>query len=136
MAKSIPTHAVKAVITNEHGAILFLQRNGAARADGKSNWDLAGGLVEEGEGDEEALAREVEEELGVKAKIGRRLGEWTFFRPHDGQTVAVTNYEVTLPASDDGLTLSNEHTAAKFIERADLPKLDVKDSSIFAALGE
>ena len=137
MNKSIPAHAVKAVITNARGDILFLQRDGKARADGKSNWDLPGGLVEEGEDDKSALAREVEEELSVTASVGEKLGEWTFFRPFDGKTVAVTNYEVNLDTDNTSdLTLSDEHTAAKFVARAALSELDVKDQSIFEALGD
>ncbi len=136
MEKVIPTHAVKAVITNEQGDILFLQRDGKARADGKSNWDLPGGLVEEGEEDAVALEREVEEELARKARVGRELGKWSFFRPFDGSTVEVTNYSVTLDTENaDDLTLSDEHTAAKFVSRAALPELDVKDQSILEALG-
>jgi len=137
MQKVIPTHAVKAVITNEHGDILFLQRDGKARADGKSNWDLPGGLVEAGEDDAVALAREVEEELGRKAQVGPELGKWTFFRPLDGKTVEVTNYAVTLDAHGiDKLTLSDEHTAARFVPRTALAELEVKDPSILGALGQ
>lgn len=132
----MPTHAVKAVITNGE-SILFLQRDGRARADGKSNWDLPGGLVEDGEEDVVALEREVEEELGRKGKVERKLGKWTFFRPFDGQIVEVTNYSVTLDVGSlDELALSDEHTAARFVNRADLSNLDVKDPSILQALGE
>lgn len=137
MRKVIPTHAVKAVIKNDQGDILFLQRDGKARADGKSNWDLPGGLVEDGEEKVGALEREVEEELGRKGKVGRELGKWTFFRPFDNQTVEVTNYSVTLDTDSlDELDLSDEHTAARFVNRADLSNLDVKDPSILQALGE
>jgi 8-oxo-dGTP diphosphatase len=137
MEKIIPTHAVKAVITNEQGDILFLQRDGRARADGRSNWDLPGGLVEEGENDRVALEREVEEELKRKSKVEQELGRWAFFRPFDGQTVEVTNYAVTLLDADtSNLTLSDEHTAARFVSGAELPTLDVKDPSIFNALGK
>jgi 8-oxo-dGTP diphosphatase len=137
MEKVIPTHAVKAVITNDQGDILFLQRDGKARADGKSNWDLPGGLVEDGEDDVAALGREVAEELGAKAVVGEKLGEWTFFRPFDGQTVTVSNYAVELGTSNvDQLTLSDEHTAAKYVGRTALQDLEVKDPSIFEALGQ
>ena len=70
MERTVPTHAVKAVIKNAHGDILFLQRNAKGRADMKSNWDLPGGLVEEDEDDQTALAREIVEELKRKAKVG------------------------------------------------------------------
>lgn len=137
MEKVIPTHAVKAVITSDKGDILFLQRDGKARADGKSNWDLPGGLVDPGEDDASALAREVEEELHRKATVGQELGRWTFFRPFDGKTVEVTNYAVTLDTNNiDELTLSDEHTAAQFVARSALSELDVKDPSILEALGE
>lgn len=124
------------MITNEEGGILFLRRDGKARADGKSNWDLPGGLVEESEDDATALEREVEEELKRKARVGQELGKWAFFRPFDGKTVDVTNYAVTLDTANiDDLTLSDEHTAAKFVSRATLPQLEVKDPSILRALG-
>jgi len=137
MEKAIPTHAVKAVIINKEGAILFLQRDGKARADGKSNWDLPGGLVEVGEDDALALEREVEEELKRKATVGRELGKWTFFRPFDGKTVEVTNYAVTLDTDEiDESALSDEHIALRFVARSALSELDVKDPSIHRALGE
>jgi len=133
---SIPRRAVKAVITNAQGDILFLQRNGKARVDGKCNWDLPGGLIESGEDDAIALEREVKEEVGQKARVGRALGTWTFFRQFDRKTVTVTNYAVTLETYNlDDLKLSKEHIAAQFVRRSALPRLDVKDPSIFVALG-
>lgn len=137
MERNIPTHAVKAIITNKQRDILFLQRNAKGRADGKSNWDLPGGLVDEGEDDATALTREIEEELGRKAEIGQEQGRWTFFRPFDSQTVAVTNYAATLDSNAiEDLTLSDEHVGAKWVSRADLSELEVKDPSILTALGE
>lgn len=128
----IPKHAVKAVITNELGEILFLQRNAAGRADMKSSWDLPGGLVEPDEDDETALVREVLEETGRAAKIGRELGRWSFYRPFDGQTVDVTNYEAELLKGE--VVLSDEHVALQWVKRAELVDLEVKDKSILAAL--
>ena len=44
-------------------------------------WELAGGKVEAGETDAEALVREVREELGVTVALGRRVGgEWPLGR--------------------------------------------------------
>lgn len=137
MTTTIPTHAAKAVITNERGDILFLQRNAAGRADMRANWDLPGGLVEAGEDDTTALAREMVEELGRRASgIGETLGTWSFHRPFDGATVAVTNYPVSIETMGE-LSLSEEHTAAQWVPKSILTahQLDVKDPSIFTALG-
>jgi 8-oxo-dGTP diphosphatase len=44
-------------------------------------WELAGGKVEPGETDQDALVREVREELGVTVVLGARVGaEWPLGR--------------------------------------------------------
>ena len=75
---SLPTKAVKAVIKNKEGKVLFLQRN--PKKSGVDNWDLPGGLIEKGEGEEEALKRECLEELGVEIEVLKKSGRWKFFR--------------------------------------------------------
>ena len=49
---------------------------GACRGYGNyaGTWEFAGGKVEPGETDEEALAREIREELGVEIAVERLLG--------------------------------------------------------------
>jgi 8-oxo-dGTP diphosphatase len=133
MTDDRPTHAVKAVIKNEEGKILFLQRKPDPTKKVIPNWDFPGGIVEEGEKDKIALQREVQEELGIDSEIGDELGEWTFFRPFDRKTVDVTNYAVRILSSK--LTLSEEHTDFKWVTFEEAKLLPVKDLSIFNALG-
>ena len=130
MTERIPTEAIKAVITNEVDEILFLQRNPKLR--GEANWDLPGGLVEKEE-PEKALERELLEELGVRAIVGAKRGEWQFHRPLDGTTVHVTNYECSI---DGEIVLSDEHVASAWVPRGQVRDLAVKDTSLFTALGE
>lgn len=131
MERSIPTHAVKAVITNDAGEILLLLGS-------KHNlWDLPGGLVEASESDIEALDRELHEELpGIEPIINKEeLGRWTFHRPVDGKTVQVTNYEVRVTGSAES-ELSHEHAGIRWASRSELAKLNIKDKSLLLALGE
>lgn len=128
-----PTHAVKAVIKNEAGKILFLQRQPDPVMKVIPNWDFPGGIVEEGEEDTVALRREVLEELGVDSKVGDQIGHWTFLRAFDQKTVDVTNYSVEV-LSDD-FVLSGEHVGFTWVTFEEAKSLPVKDQSIFAALG-
>ncbi len=130
----IPTHAVKAVIKNDEGKFLFLQRKPDPSKKVIPSWDLPGGLVEKGEDDKSALQREIQEELGVDSVVGDEVGRWTFIRPFDGNTVNVTNYSVRLLSQD--LKLSHEHTDFQWVEFSQAKELPVKDSSIFSALSK
>lgn len=129
MINYIPTHAVKAVIKNKEGKILFLQRN--PKRDSVANWDLPGGLVETGEEDKTTLRREIKEELGVDSVIGDELGKWTFYRSMDSETINVTNYSVELLSHE--FRLGNEHIDFQWVTFEDSKKLPVKDNSIFDA---
>ncbi|HUC95727.1 MAG TPA: NUDIX hydrolase [Candidatus Saccharimonadia bacterium] len=131
---NIPTEAVKAVIENKLREILFLQRNPSTRDT--NNWDLPGGLVEDGELLEIALRREITEELGLEdIEVGERVGEWSFFRPLDGKTVHVTNLKCRLLGGTLIRLKEDEHIAFTWVKRDGATSLRVKDPSLFDALG-
>jgi 8-oxo-dGTP diphosphatase len=65
-----PVPAAVAII--ERGARILLARRAAAPYAG--TWDLPGGFLESGELPERGLLRELREELGVRATIGRFHG--------------------------------------------------------------
>ena len=60
---------VCALVRNDAGEVLLSQRR--ADQDLPLLWEFPGGKVERGEGPAAALARELREELGVEAEVGR-----------------------------------------------------------------
>lgn len=68
--------AVVAALIQRGGKLLICQR----RADGRLplKWEFPGGKVAANETPEQALAREMAEELGISANIGREVYRTTF----------------------------------------------------------
>jgi 8-oxo-dGTP diphosphatase len=64
---------VVAAVIERDGRYLITQRKETAVLP--MLWEFPGGRVEEGESDEHALLRELEERLGVAAVVRERLGE-------------------------------------------------------------
>jgi 8-oxo-dGTP diphosphatase len=62
---------VAAVIITD-GRVLACERSAPPEVAGR--WEFPGGKVEAGENDQQALARECAEELGVRVEVGDRVG--------------------------------------------------------------
>lgn len=62
------------ILLDEKGALLLLHRN----TDKYNHWEIPGGKVEVNEDHEAAAIRELQEELGVKVRIERKLGDAGF----------------------------------------------------------
>jgi 8-oxo-dGTP pyrophosphatase MutT (NUDIX family) len=98
---------VRVVIANEHGRFLLIQPHGY----GPDTWTLVGGGVEEGESDEQAILREIHEEIGISALIALHMStarHWYQFSDriktqrkldHDGQ-IAKVFFAVVTSGSD------------------------------------
>jgi len=69
---------VGAIILNEKGEILLIKRKSNTDKNktyvGKGSWSTVGGKVDFGESVEEALKREVKEEIGVEVQIEKFIG--------------------------------------------------------------
>jgi 8-oxo-dGTP diphosphatase len=76
---SRPLIKVVAAVIEREGKILIGQRR---KTDSHGlKWEFPGGKVERGESPARALARELEEELGIQARIGREIGRHTHYYP-------------------------------------------------------
>jgi 8-oxo-dGTP diphosphatase len=70
-----PPAVVVAAALLDGRRLLAAQRSEPAHLAG--GWELPGGKVEPGETDDQALLREIREELGVVIRIGQRVGgDW------------------------------------------------------------
>jgi 8-oxo-dGTP diphosphatase len=65
------------ILENQDGEFLLYLRDNKLAIPFPDHWDLIGGHIEEGETPEQALEREVKEELGIEMK------EYSFFRTYE-----------------------------------------------------
>jgi 8-oxo-dGTP diphosphatase len=108
---------VVAGVLTRRGAI-FAARRAASRALG-GYWELPGGKVEAGEADEEALVRELAEELGIEVSVGPRLAESVW----DGgsRPIHLIAYFVTRESGDVEVRPSGvDHDAFRWLRREEL----------------
>jgi 8-oxo-dGTP diphosphatase len=70
---------VVAAIIERAGAILVGQRT--AQQSHPMKWEFPGGKLEPGENPEQALARELEEELGIRAAAGEEITRYRYQYP-------------------------------------------------------
>lgn len=76
-----PAASVAGVIVDSRGRMVVLVRG---KEPGKGLWDLPGGFVDPGETAEEALAREIREEVGLEVTAMQYLGSWPNVYPYGG----------------------------------------------------
>ena len=107
-----PQLAVSAVIFRD-GKLLLLRR---AKSPGHGFWSLPGGRVEFGESLHAALAREVDEEAGLKIEIVALAG-WREVLPASGGSgghYLIMSFAARWKAND--VRLNEEHDDFKWIE--------------------
>jgi 8-oxo-dGTP diphosphatase len=107
-----PKVIVAAVIITD-GRVLACER--AAPPEVAGRWEFPGGKVERGETDEQALARECAEELGVRVAVGDRVGPDV---PLAHGRAVLRVFAVTLLNGDVPRAL--EHTSMRWLAAGEL----------------
>lgn len=106
---------VVAAIIVDRGRILATQRGYGDLAGG---WEFPGGKVEEGETDEEALVREIHEELDARIEVERLLTTVEYQYP-----AFYLIMHCYISSLESGITLL-EHKAARWVSKDDIDSLD------------
>ncbi|MEX2044541.1 MAG: (deoxy)nucleoside triphosphate pyrophosphohydrolase [Opitutus sp.] len=115
-----PVPVVCAVIEDGAGRVLLAQRPAHKHLGLK--WEFAGGKVEPDESPEEALLREIHEELGCAIVILRPLPQFT----HDYGTVVIEMIPfVCRLAPGSPAPHPHEHVAVRWVQLSDLDSVDL-----------
>lgn len=109
-------HVVGAII-QENQEILCAQRGPTKSLSYK--WEFPGGKIEQGESPEEALIREIDEELQCQVEVGDQI-EHTVYE-YDFGVVHLTTYFCELL---EGTPMKTEHHALEWISKNKLNQLD------------
>ena len=108
---------VAAIIVHDN-KILATQR-GYGEFEG--GWEFPGGKIEDGETPQQALVREIDEELGVKIVVGDLLTTEEFDYPEFH--LSMKCYMCGIDPKSDGIVLK-EHEDSKWLKKDDLDLVD------------
>ena len=111
-------NVVAAVIIKD-GKILCTQRNVSKYDYISLKWEFPGGKIEDKESEEDALLREIKEELNLEIKIEKKI----ITVQHQYPDFALTMHTFLCTSISNELIL-NEHTAFKWLSKKDLEELD------------
>lgn len=110
------TLKVAAAIIKNGGRIFATQRGYGEFKDG---WEFPGGKIEQGETPEEALVREIREELDTEIRVGEQID----IVEYDYPQFHLTMYCFLCQILSGDLTLK-EHEAAKWLTKETLDSVD------------
>lgn len=121
-------HRVVVAVLIEAGRVLLTRRS-ATRSAYPSCWALPGGHVEDGESEQQALRRELAEELGVRVTAHEQqpLARWDLPAAAPGEELQLSVWRVQRWAGTATNRCPEEHEVIAWLSRSELDKLD--DSS-------
>ena len=117
-------NVVAAIIKNGEGKILITQRNLKKSQGGL--WEFPGGKIEKGETREEAIIREIKEELTIEINVESYLGEKVFEYPEKSINLIALNCRVK-----SGNIYLTEHEEARWVKKEVLNSFEFAPADIF-----
>ncbi|MDV6379134.1 (deoxy)nucleoside triphosphate pyrophosphohydrolase [Sporosarcina sp. GW1-11] len=115
MKKSV--HVVGAVIENDEGEILSALRSPTMTLP--NYWEFPGGKIEQGETPEEALQREIQEELECVIQVREAVEDTTY-----EYEKVIVRLETFMAKIVEGTPIATEHAELRWIPREQLAGLD------------
>lgn len=115
MKKSV--HVVGAIIENEHKEILCALRGPEMTLP--NYWEFPGGKIEEGESKEEALIREIQEELGCTIDVLKHVDDTTY-----EYEKVIVRLETFMSKIISGTPKLSEHAEIRWVPRKELNSLN------------
>lgn len=104
--------------TNKHGeSIIFATQRGYGEF--KDGWEFPGGKIEEGETPQEALRREIEEELNTEINVGELIDTIEYDYPTFHLSMDCFWAEIV-----SGDLVLKEHEAAKWLTKEELDSVE------------
>lgn len=117
-------NVVAAVIMDDNNRILITQRNLKKSQGGL--WEFPGGKIENGETREEAIIREIKEELDVNIKADQYIDEKVFNYPEKDINLIAIKCSII-----NGKILLKEHEDAKWVTSEELNNYNFAPADIF-----
>lgn len=109
---------VAAALTDDTHRVLVTQRPEGAHLAG--TWEFPGGKKQEGEGDADALVRELREELGIESTVGDLVAEVE--HPYEDFVVHLRLYRARIVR---GVPRPLQVADLRWVEVGELPALDM-----------
>ena len=114
--KFLSINVVAGIIINQNKILIGKRKD---KDIGGGKWEFPGGKIEVGETNSEALERELNEELGISAKIGKELMNYE-------HVFKTTIYNITFMEIIDyeGEICNNAHSEIKWVKFSNLAEYD------------
>jgi 8-oxo-dGTP diphosphatase len=114
---------VTAALIQKDNKILITRRSPGKHLAGL--WEFPGGKLENGETEQECLSRELEEELGIKVKVGEFFMENT----HDYGTKSILLKAYFCKQLTDSITL-NDHDMIAWVTKKELQNYEFAPADV------